>query len=49
MATERKDQDEVKREDKKDNLKDLNAKKLNRDEEERVKGGGGGPKEEDLA
>ncbi|MBC7789852.1 MAG: hypothetical protein H7Z74_07885 [Anaerolineae bacterium] len=42
MATdERKNRDDMKREDKKDNLKDLSAKKLNRDEEERVKGGFG--------
>ncbi|MBA3560626.1 MAG: hypothetical protein H0W30_18750 [Gemmatimonadaceae bacterium] len=49
MATdEQKNRDDMKRDDKKDNLKDLSAKKLNRDEEERVKGGGGVRPEEDL-
>lgn len=49
MATdERKDRNDMKRDDKKDNLKDLSAKKLNRDEEERVKGGFGEKLEEQV-
>jgi len=46
---EQKNRDDMKRDDKKDNLKDLSAKKLNRDEEERVKGGFGEKPQEDLA